>query len=153
MSDDLPQVSVDTSVVSGIVRQNTIGNRYLELLEGFDPTLTYFVRGELAAGQWNRERQGRLTELLSRFKPLDTPTDTTIDAFCDMMQAAVGLGISGSMVGDLWILAQTYENGLHFASHDSNAIRTADRADIPFLTLNERALELVRADRAAAIRG
>ncbi len=153
MSELLPQISVDTNVVSAIVRENQYASEYLSTLRIYDPMLTFFVRGELAAASWNRARQRRLDSLLARFGPLPLPTEETIEAFRDAMDAAVELHFGGSIGADLWIVAQTKEYGLPLLSHDASAIRTADRAGIPFITFNERALDLVRADRAAAMRG
>ena len=51
MSDLSPRVSVDTNIVSAIVRENQYSVGYLDLLDEFTAALTFFVRGELSAAQ------------------------------------------------------------------------------------------------------
>ncbi|MYD54894.1 MAG: type II toxin-antitoxin system VapC family toxin [Chloroflexi bacterium] len=149
MSDSLPRISVDTNVVSAIVRENEYGASYLQLLDGFTPALTYFVRGELAAARWNRPRQTRLDALLAEYRYLPDPNERTIEAFVRATAAATSLGFGAAIGTDLWILAQTNALGLPLMSHDSNAIRTAERAGIAYFTLNRRALAQIEQDRAA----
>lgn len=149
MTDSLPRISVDTNVVSAIVRENDYAAPYLQLLDRFAPTLTYFVRGELAAARWNRRRQERLDALLSEYRYLPYPDEHTIDAYVRVAAAARTLGFEASLGSDLWILAQTAALGLPFSSHDGSAIRTAERAGLAYFTLNRRALAQVEQDRAA----
>ena len=149
MTDALPWISVDTNVVSAIVRENEYSAPYLHLLDRFTPTLTFFVRGELAAARWNRRRQERFEALLGEYEYLPHPDEQTIDAYVRVSRAAMSLGLSASLGSDLWILAQTVALGLPFMSHDSSAVRTAERADIPYYTLNRRALAQIELDRAS----
>ncbi len=149
MADSLQRVSVDTNVVSSIVRDNAYSAPYLRLLQSFAPTLTYFVRGELAAAKWSQRRQERFDALLAEYRYLPDPDEQTIDAYVQVSAAAVSLGFEASLGSDLWILAQTLALGLPFMSHDSNAIRTAERVGIDYRTLNRRALDRIEQDRAA----
>ena len=140
--------SVDTNVVSAIVRDNEYSAGYLELLTDFDPALTFFVRGELAAANWSRRRADRLAEILRQYESLPDPDFRTINAFTVIRSAARSLGIGKALGSDAWILAQTAALGIPFISHDGNAIRTAKRAGIECHTLNHRALRLVSEDSA-----
>jgi predicted nucleic acid-binding protein len=149
MSDSLPWISVDTNVVSAIVRENEYSAPYLDLLDNFTPALTFFVRGELAAARWNRRRQERFDDLLARYRRLPHPDERSLNAFVLVSGAAASLGLGASLGSDLWILAQTVALGLPFMSHDSNAVRTAERIGIEYHTLNKRALARIEQDRAA----
>ena len=149
MNEPRPAISVDTNVVSAIVRQNAYGLPYSELLREFEPALTYFVQGELTAADWNRQHLFRLESLLGRFTYQRPPGTEIFDAFAHMTRAAKSLGFGESIGTDLWILSQTDALGLPFVSHDAKAIRIAERSGVPYLTLNQRALELVEEDRAS----
>ena len=147
MADRLPLASVDTNVVSAIDRDNEYSAGYLGLLNQFDPALTYFVRGELAAARWNSDRTSRLTLILDQYQELPDPGYRTIDAFILVRSAARSLGIGKALGSDAWILAQTAAMGLPFISHDGNAVRTAARAGLEFHSLNERAIRLIADDQ------
>lgn len=147
MADSNPWISVDTNVVSAIVRENEYSEPYLRLLQSFTPTLTYFVRGELAAARWSQRRQDRFDSLLAEYRYLPDPGEQTIAAYVEVSSAAASLGFEASLGSDQWILAQTLALGLPFMSHDSNAIRTADRVGLEFYTMNRRALARVEQDR------
>jgi len=149
MADHLRLASVDTNVVSSIVRENEYSPGYLALLTDFDPAVTFFVRGELEAASWSRQRAARLAEILFRFEPLPDPDRRTIEAFVVIRAAARSLGLGRALGSDAWILAQTAALGLPFISHDGSAIRTAERADLDYFTLNRRALAQIEQDRAA----
>ena len=99
--------SVGTNVVSAIVRDNEYSAGYLELLTDFDPALTFFVRGELAAANWSRRRADRLAEILRQYESLPDPDFRTINAFTVIRSAARSLGIGKALGSDAWILAQT----------------------------------------------
>lgn len=149
MADPLRLASIDTNVVSSIVRENEYSSGYLTLLTDFDPAITFFVRGELEAASWSRRRADRLAEILLRFEPLPDPDRRTIEAFVAVRLAAGSLGLGRALGSDAWILAQTAALGLPFISHDGNAIRTAERAGLAYFTLNRRALAQIEQDRAA----
>lgn len=149
MSDPLLRISVDTNVVSAIVRENEYAAGYLARLDGFAPALSFFVRGELAAASWSPRRAQRLEEILRRYEPLPDPDHQTIEAFVAVRTAATSLGIGKALGSDAWILAQTAALGLPFVSHDRSAIRTAERAGLAYFTLNGRALAQIEQDRAA----
>lgn len=149
MAESLPRISVDTNVVSAIVRENEYSVPYSVLLQSFTPTLTFFVRGELAAARWNQRRQERFDALLSEYRYLPDPDELTIDAYVEVSAAAASLGFEASLGSDLWILAQTFALGLPVMSHDGNAIRTAERVGIEYRTLNSRALDRIEEDRAS----
>ena len=149
MSDSLPLISVDTNIVSAIVRENEYGAAYFEFLVPYTPALTFFVRGELASATWTGRRADRLAQMFQRLEPLPDPDQRTIDAFISVRSAANSLGLGKSLGSDAWILAQTVALGLPFVSHDSSAIRTAERARVDYFTLNKRAITRVERDRAA----
>ena len=149
MADPLRLASVDTNVVSSIVRENEYSLGYLDLLTDFDPALTFFVTGELEAASWSRRRADRLAEILRHYEPLPDPDRRTIEAFVVVRAAARSLGIGRALGSDAWILAQTAALGLPFVSHDGSAIRTAERAGLSYFTLNRRALAQIEQDRAA----
>lgn len=149
MANLLRLASVDTNVVSSIVRENDYSSGYLILLTEFDPALTFFVMGELEAASWSRRRADRLAEILLRYEPLPNPDHRTLDAFVAVRAAARSLGLGRALGSDSWILAQTAALGLPFISHDGSAIRTAERAGLAYFTLNRRALAQVEQDRAA----
>ena len=152
MNEPRTLASIDTNVITGIVRGQPQALPYLGTLDRLQPMLTFFVQGELNAGEWSRERQRRLDALLQGFVRLDTPSETTLSGYVAAVKAAQSLGIHRGMGTDLWIIAQTRAEGLAFVSHDSNAVRAAARAGLSVITYNERASTLVAQDQAEARR-
>ena len=152
MAEPPRPVSVDTDVVTFIVREGMYSNEYATLLADYQPSLTLFVRGELAAGQWNRQRQARMRRLLAGFAYLESSPEEIIDGYTQAVAAASSLGIYRSMGTDLWIVGQTIADRLPLVSHDSNSLRTASRAGLTVFTFNERALELMQQDQVGETR-
>lgn len=134
-------VSVDTNVVSLLTSGHQDRFAYRRLLEGRRLTLTMFVQGELRAREWRGRRLVRLQALMESVTFLDPPSLTAIDQFALLKRTSTQLGlVYGAEREDLWMLAQSREEGLTVATDDRNAARVAVACGIEVLT-NLRGIE------------
>lgn len=135
MVSDLKGISYDTNVVSAIVANTYLGDAYLELMGLHRVAITYFVRGELLAGNRSRARGVRLEALLSDAEILPDPDEEMLRRYVDANRCAHELGLARGVGEDLWMIAQTVQHGLEFATHDRNAARIARAVGLTVHTL------------------
>ena len=135
MVSDLKGISYDTNVVSAIVANTRLGDAYLELMGPHRVAITYFVRGELLAGDRSRARGVRLGALLGDAEILPDPDEEMLRRYVDANRCAHELGLARGVSEDLWMIAQTVQHGLEFATHDRNAARVARAVGLTVHTL------------------
>lgn len=135
MASDLKGVSYDTNVVSAIVANTGLGDAYLDLMGPHRVAITYFVRGELRAGNRSRARGVRLEALLSDAEILSDPDEEMLGHYAAANGVAQQLGLARGVGEDLWMIAQTVQHGLEFATHDRNAARVARAVGLTVHTL------------------
>ena len=135
MVSDLKGISYDTNVVSAIVANTRLGDAYLELMGPHRVAITYFVRGELLAGDRSRARGVRLGALLGDAEILPDPDEEMLRRYVDANRCAHELGLARGVGEDLWMIAQTVQHGLEFATHDRNAARVARAVGLTVHTL------------------
>lgn len=135
MVSDLKGISYDTNVVSAIVANTHLGDAYLDLMGPHRVAITYFVRGELRAGNRSRARGVRLEALLGDAEILPDPDEEMLRRCVDANRCAHELGLASGVGEDLWMIAQTVQHGLEFATHDRNAARVARAVGLTVHTL------------------
>ena len=135
MTSDLQGISYDTNVVSAIVANSRLGDAYLDLMGPHRVAITYFVRGELRAGNRSRARGVRLEALLSDAEILSDPDEEMLGHYAAANGVAQQLGLARGVGEDLWMIAQTVQHGLEFATHDRNAARVARAVGLTVHTL------------------
>lgn len=135
MASDLKGVSYDTNVVSAIVASTRLGDAYLDLMGPHRVAITYFVRGELRAGNRSRARGIRLEALLGDAEILPDPDEEMLGRYVAANRVAQQLGLARGVSEDLWMIAQTIQHGLEFATHDRNAARVARAIGLTVHTL------------------
>ena len=128
-------VSVDTNVVVEVSLPSPLGETYLDLLGSREAALTYFVRGELRAGRRSRERDARLPRFVAGARMLPAPDEDLFKHYVDANRCAHELGLAPGVGEDLWMIAQTVQHGLEFATHDRNAARVARAVGLTVHTL------------------
>lgn len=128
-------VSVDTNVVVEVSLPSPLGEAYLALLGSREAALTYFVRGELRAGRRSRERDARLARFVAGARILPAPDEDLFEHYGDANRCAHELGLARGVGEDLWMIAQTVQHGLEFATHDRNAARVARAVGLTVHTL------------------
>ena len=133
MVSDLKGISYDTNVVSAIVANTRLGDAYLELMGPHRVAVTYFVRGELLAGNRSRARGVRLEALLGDAEILPDPDEEMLRRYVDANRCAHDLDLARGE--DLCMIAQTVQHGLEFATHDRNTARVARAVGLTVHTL------------------
>ena len=135
MVSDLKGISYDTNVVSAIVANTHLGDAYLDLMGPHRVAITYFVRGELRAGNRSRAPGVRLEALLGDAEILPDPDEEMLRRYVGANRSAHELGLARGVGEDLWMIAQTVQRGLEFATHDRNAARVARAVGLTVHTL------------------
>ncbi len=142
-------LSVDTSVVSRVIRQDFDDRDYSPLVAGRSLALTYFVQAELAAAEWSDLQRARLDRFIAACVLLGNPDAGTALSFVEALRARRALGFSRAERNrtDLWIIAQTAQHGLPLITDDARMVRVADVLGMEVLTLLPGISELLGADR------
>ena len=113
------------------------GPDYAPLLRDADLFVTWFADAELLATEWWAQDVAALRALRSLSVVLGSPDDQTKHRFVEARRMFDLLGFSRSQRNhtDLWIIAQTAQEGLALASHDRSMIRVADAVGLDTITL------------------
>ena len=135
MENESEAVSYDTNVVVAMIGLTDLGFRYRELVGSDDAALTYFVRGELQAGQRGRAPQARLDAFIDDAEVLPAPTEDLLEHYVFANQTGHKLGLGRGVGEDLWMIAQTAQHELSFVTHDRNAARVAAAIGLTVYTL------------------
>ena len=134
-TDALPGISLDTNVLTAVVRPGEVGDAYREMLKGFTPVVTYFVNAEIRVIDWSPRVWGLLQGFLDTDRVLDPPGEDLIDEYVLLKCTAITLGLRyGAEREDLWMLAQTRQARLPVMTHDRNAARVARAAGMHVVT-------------------
>lgn len=133
----MTEISLDASAFRLLVYGPLAGPDYAPLLRDADLLVTWFADAELLAAQWQVKDVAALRALRSQSLVLGPPDDQTKHRFIEARRMFDLLGFSRSQRNhtDLWIIAQTAQEGLTLASHDRSMIRVADAVGLDTITL------------------
>lgn len=133
----MTEISLDASVFRLLVYGPLAGPDYAPLLRDADLFVTWFADAELLATEWRAQDVAALRALRSLSVVLGSPDDQTKHRFVEARRMFDLLGFSRSQRNhtDLWIIAQTAQEGLALASHDRSMIRVADAVGLDTITL------------------
>lgn len=133
----MTEISLDASAFRLLVYGPLAGPDYAPLLRDADLFVTWFADAELLATQWRVKDVAALRALRSQSMVLGPPDDQTKHRFIEARRMFDLLGFSRSQRNhtDLWIIAQTAQEGLTLASHDRSMIRVADAVGLETITL------------------
>ena len=133
----MTEVSLDASAFRLLVYGPRSGSDYAPLLRDHDLLVTYFADAELMAAEWRPHDVPALRALRTRTAILGSPDEQTKRRFVEARRMFDRLGFSRTQRNhtDLWIIAQTAQEGLALASHDRSMLRIADALGIEMITL------------------
>ena len=133
----MTEISLDASAFRLLVYGPLTGPDYAPLLRDADLLVTWFADAELLATEWRAQDVAALRALRSQSVVLGPPDDRTKHRFVEARRMFDLLGFSRSQRNhtDLWIIAQTAQEGLLLASHDRSMIRVADAVGLDTITL------------------
>lgn len=133
----MTEVSLDASAFRLLVYGPRSGPDYAPLVRNDDLLVTYFADAELMATEWRPQDVPALRALRGRTAVLGSPDEMTKRRFVEARRLFDQLGFSRAQRNhtDLWIIAQTAQEGLALASHDRSMLRIADALRIETITL------------------
>ena len=125
MTYPIPRVVADTSVISHMFREDTIGSRFSELFEVVDETyISFQTLGEQFSGaysaNWGEHRFGRLRTYLARHNVI-WPDEELVEVYARVVaeSGAVGWTIDAA---DAWIAATAIHLNCPLATTDRDFI-------------------------------